>query len=240
MPDPTHRRPADSRTSPRDERKRVRTRRRRILEGYLAAVPIAFMIALATTLLARRVIDVLFAGAFVVLLSGSIIVPILVVIDAQETRANVSIRRLAVAGFLLPVPTLIYYFRSDPAPTPPGRFAGVAGVFLVVGVVGWIGYFAGELVLTIGIVSGTGIFLKKWVVLTLGGLGLLLYAPFPIAVYADTKYVRVHGRGWDPSPALRYLATLAFYSPLGLLVPVYVLYHLVRRRQALVRAGRDR
>lgn len=221
-----------------DERRRALTRRRRLLEAYMAAVPLSFAVAFAVNFFVRPAVPLLFGAAIALVLLGSVLVPVLLFVDASETSATVPVRRLLAAGVVLPLPTLAYYFRSDPAPTPPGRVAANAGYLVAAAIPGWLAFFAGDIVALYGRLSGTGVSLRGTAVLVPGAAGLLLFGAFPFAVYADAKYVRAAGSGWAPSPSLRYLGALAFYSPLALVLPAYVCYHLYRRRRALDRGRR--
>lgn len=217
--------------------RRALARRRLVLEGYLAAAPLSFGLAFALTILVRPAVEVALVAAFAVLLGGNLLVPVLLFVDARETRPDAPVGRLLVAAAILPIPTLAYYFRSDPAPSPPGRFAARAGAVVAAALLGWVGFFAGELSQIVVGLAGTGTPLRGIGVLVPGAMGLVVLGLFPIAVYADAKYVRAHGSGWAPSPVLRYLGSLAFYSPLLVVLPVYVAYHLLRRRRALGRGG---
>lgn len=201
----------------------------------MAAVPLSFALAFAVSIHVLEPVVPLFAIAFAVLFGGSLLVPVLLYVDARETKPDAPVRRLLLAGALLPLPTLAYYFRSDPAPAEPGRFAGVAGYLVAATILGWIGYFAGEFAYLFAVLAGTAVPISGTAVLLPGSVGLLLFGAFPSVVYADAKYVRRHGSGWEPSPALRYLGALVFYSPLVLVLPLYACYHLVRRHRALSR-----
>ena len=106
-----------------------------------------------------------------------------------------------------------------------GRWATVAGVSAVLS----------TLFVVAGLVLDT-VLGRMGLALVLVGLGAIVIAPFPYALYRDSTYVRLNSGSWQPNPGLTLPVALGslLLGPIGYL-PVSVFY-LVKRRGALAAA----
>jgi len=199
------------------------------LEAYLFLLPFALAFGVGLSGVSARAGGLLFAALLVALVVDRIPVALLLYLDADR-RGVSNGRRYAVAA-LLTIPlvvALLYVSRhvSHQRSTVSGNWwMGVA-----LSVVGAVGFFLFNIVSLVAYALGIVVELRLDYFHLLGLPSSVLVGLLPASSFKDAAHLQATERDWRPDPVKRYLLALCTFTPLVVLLPLYVGYYLFRRR----------